>query len=63
VYNETTHRFFFHVNDTERQKRIGEVSGYRAEVPPILRSLGRHEFLYQNVDQDEFLISKVELNA
>lgn len=59
-YRETTHRFFFAIEDEESRKRLGEISGRRAEITPVLDSLRPHEFAYQDVRRPrEFLVSKV----
>jgi hypothetical protein len=50
IYNEVKHRFIFYMNDTERQKRMGEIMGLRVEAPPLIRSLPKHTFLYQHTD-------------
>ena len=60
-YRETTHRWFFRIDDEESLKRLGEISGRRAEIMPHLESLRRYEFLYQFTHGKDFVISKVEL--
>src|SRR6267378_7591578 len=48
-YRETTHRWFFPIEDEESSRRLGEISGHRRGVIPVLERLRRHEFLYQHV--------------
>lgn len=61
-YAEARHRFFFRLNDHERAVRAGEIAGDRKGVPPLIKSLRQHEFLYQETGRgatDRYIISRV----
>lgn len=60
---EARHRFFFRLPDHERAVRAGEIAGDRKLVPPLIKSLRQHEFLYQETGRgatDRYIISRVD---
>jgi energy-coupling factor transporter ATP-binding protein EcfA2 len=59
VYGETSHQFYFHVNDEDRRKRIAEIAGDK-QVAGVVAGLRKHDFLYHNVDRDLYYVSKVD---
>lgn len=61
AYRETSHRFFFRVKDRDSRLYLSSITGERDEVEPAMRSLGRFEFLYQDIHADRFVVSKVEV--
>lgn len=60
-YDQASHLFFWRDPDGGNVKRIAEMAGIDPrEVPRVVASLDRHEFLYRNIVTGESLITKVD---
>jgi hypothetical protein len=60
AHAETRHRFVFKLYNDDRVEDAAAMLGSK-EMRPIIKGLGRHEFLYQDSWYDRWAISKVGL--